>query len=150
MRKEILLSILDQNQMTNSFAFGQITAENSDFRLNQQTASVGFIYRHIGETINLFGTFFGIPTEIQHTTMGQTDSGQGRDIKESRNLIESGYAMLRRLTGNTSDAEWLETIETPFFGEITKVRLFVHILYHSSYHAGQISLIMAKCKNIEA
>ena len=91
--------------MTNSFAFGQITDENTDFRLNKQAASVGFIYRYIGETINLFGTFFGIPTEIQHTTIGQTDDGQGRYIKESLELIESGYVMLRRLIENTSDAE---------------------------------------------
>jgi hypothetical protein len=144
MQNEILLNILDQNQMTNSFAFGNLNDETADFRLNEQTSSAGFIYRHIGETISLFGTFFGIPTETQHTTMGQTDNGQGNNVEESRKLIENGYLMLRNLIENTPDADWLETIETPFFGKVTKIRLFVHILYHSSSHAGQISLILAK------
>lgn len=144
MQKEILLNILDQNQMTNSFSLGSINSENADFKLTNETASAGFIYRHIGETINLFGTFFGIQTEIQNTTMGQTDNGQGRNIAESRELIESGYVMLRNLIENSNDSDWLEIIDTPFFGKITKVRLFSHILYHCSSHAGQISLTLIK------
>ncbi len=84
--------MLVQNQHTCSSAFDQITAEKADLRLNAETASVGFIYRHIGEMMNLFGLFFGLPTDVQNTTMGQADNGLGRDIESSRLLVEQGFA----------------------------------------------------------
>lgn len=146
MQKELLLNILEQNQLTNSFALSNIKDENVNFRLNYQTSSVGFIYRHIGETINLFGTFFDVPTEIQPTTIGQTDNGQGLNIEESSKLIKNGYEMLRELVESMSDSDWLETIETSFFGKISRIRLFAHVLYHNSHHTGQISLILATGK----
>ena len=71
-----------------------IDKENISKKLNEQTSSVGFIYRHIGETMLLFGYFFGMPSEIQNTTMGQQDVGQGEDFEESKKLIEKGYKML--------------------------------------------------------
>ena len=146
MQKEILLNILAQNKATNSFAISQITNDNAGFRLNEQTASAGFICRHIGETINLFGSFFGVPTEIENSTIGETDKGQGESVEESKELIEKGYEMLEKLIKNTPDSDWLETVETPFFGAIPKIRLFAHVLFHSSHHAGQISMILAKGK----
>jgi len=146
MQKEILLNILAQNKATNSFALSQITAENAGFKFNEQANSVGFIYRHIGETINLFGTFFGLSTDIENTTIGETENEQGQNIEESNDLIEKGYEMLQKLIENTPDSDWLEPIETPFSGTIPRVRLFTHILFHSSHHAGQISLILAKGK----
>ncbi len=68
MQKQLLLEMLVQNQLTNSFAFEKITNEDLPKRLNERAASVGFIYRHVGETMNLFGYFFGIPSEIPNTT----------------------------------------------------------------------------------
>ncbi|MEO8073314.1 MAG: DinB family protein [Acidobacteriota bacterium] len=146
MQKEILQNILEQNRTTSSFAFGKITNENADFRLNEKASSAGFIYRHIGETINLFGIFFGIPTDIENTTMGETEIGQGHNLAESEKLVEKGFEMLHKLVENTPDADWLEPIDTPFFGTIPRIRLFAHILFHTSSHAGQISLILAKGK----
>ena len=84
MQKEIVSEILRQNQFTSHFSFDRVTAENASLRLNDKTASIGFIYRHIGETMNLFGQFLGIPTDVTNTTMGQTDNGQGLDVEVSR------------------------------------------------------------------
>jgi uncharacterized damage-inducible protein DinB len=105
---------------------------------------VGFIYRHIGETMLLFGYFFGTPTEIQNTTMGQQDEGQGKDFDESKELIEKGYKMLEDIIESTSNSGWSEIIDTPFFGAVSKAKLFAHILYHNSYHSGQIGLAIKK------
>lgn len=146
MQKEILLNILEQNKTTCSFAFGKITSENSDFRLSEQTSSAGFIYRHIGETINLFGTFFGVSTEIKNTTMGENDDGRDYDLGESKEFIEKGFEMLQNLIENSTDSDWLKIIETPFFGDVPRIRLFAHVLFHTSSHAGQISMILAKGK----
>ncbi len=144
MQKEILIEIVYQNQNTCSYALDRITEHNKNFRLNEKAASIGFIYRHMGETIHLFGTFFGIQTGVQNTTMGQIDSGQEYDLKTSRSMVETGFEMLKKLVEETPDSAWLDQVDTPFFGTVSKARLFSHILYHNSHHCGQISLTLAK------
>ena len=144
MQKEILREMLAQNKTTCSFAFEKITDENTALRLNQEAASVGFIFRHIGETVNLFGQFFGVPTEVRNTTMGQQDSGQPYDLAASRNLVDKGYAIFSKLVEEEPEDAWLDPIETPFFGRVSRARLFSHVLFHNSHHAGQISMTLAR------
>jgi uncharacterized damage-inducible protein DinB len=149
MEKTFLKNILEQNKMTSSFSFNRVSNENADFRLNKHTASIGFIYRHIAETMNLFTTFFGHPTGIQNTTMGKTDTGQGKNVEESRDMIKKGYIILEQIIETTPEEDWLTMIDTPFFGKVTRLRLFSHILFHNSNHAGQISLTLARGGRIE-
>ena len=142
MEKEVLLEILAQNKTTCSFAFDRVTKENLKSRLNEQTASIGFIYRHVGEMINMFGLFFGLPTDVTNTTMGQVDTGQEFDLEVSRYLIEPGYSRFENYINNSTESSWLELIDTPFFGRVSKVRLFSHVLFHNAHHAGQISMTL--------
>lgn len=144
MQKDVLLDIVKQNQVTSHFSFDRVTEENARLRLNDQAASVGFIYRHIGETMNLFGQFFGVPTDVKNTTMGQTDTGEHYDVSQSRALIERGYQMLRNLAETGSEEDWLKPVDTPFFGTVSRARLFAHVLFHNSHHAGQISMTLSK------
>lgn len=144
--KDSLLSIVEQNQLTCSFAFNQITQENSSLRLNSETASVGFIYRHVGEIMLMFGHFFGLPVTTPNTTLGQVDDGRKFNLEESHELIQKGYAMMNDLVKNTPEEEWNQAIETPFFGTSSKIKLFSHILFHTSHHAGQISLTLSRGK----
>jgi uncharacterized damage-inducible protein DinB len=143
MQKDIFLEMVKQNRFTSHFSFDRITEENASLRLNDKTASIGFIYRHIGETINLFGQFFGIPTDVKNTTMGQIDKGEHYDIGHSRELIERGYQTLQELVENSAEEDWLKPVDTPFFGTVSRVRLFAHVLFHNSHHAGQISMTLA-------
>ncbi len=144
MQKEVLLDILRQNQFTTHFALDAVNEENASLKLNAKTASIGFIYRHIGETMNLFGQFFGIPTDVVNTTIGQADNGQGLDVEYSRQLISRGFGALQALAENCADDDWLKTADTPFFGTVTRARLFAHVLFHNAHHAGQISMTLAK------
>jgi uncharacterized damage-inducible protein DinB len=144
MQKEILLEMVKQNQFTSHFSFDKVTEENASLRLNDQTASIGFIYRHIGETISLFGQFFGVPTDVKNTTIGQVDTGQHYDVSQSRELVDRGYKMLQNLVETSSGDDWLKPVDTPFFGTVSRARLFAHVLFHNSHHAGQISMTLAK------
>jgi uncharacterized damage-inducible protein DinB len=94
--------------------------------------------------MNLFGQFFGIPTDVINTTIGQTDNGLVFDVAQSRQLISRGYGALKDLVENSADEDWLEPVDTPFFGTVTRIRLFAHVLFHNSHHAGQISMTLAK------
>lgn len=148
MQKEVLLDMLAQNRTTCSVAFDQITDENLNFRLNEETASIGFIYRHVGEMMNLFGLFFGLPVETHNTTMGELDSGQGQDLVGSQALVAASYAMFQAYVETTADETWHDLIETPFFGSVSRARLFGHVLFHTAHHAGQISLTLSRGKKM--
>jgi uncharacterized damage-inducible protein DinB len=92
----------------------------------------------------MFGYFFDKPIEVQNTTFGKQDEGQGNDFEESRKLIEKGFKMLEEIIETTPISAWSDIIQTPFFGAVSKARLFSHILYHNSYHAGQIALAIKR------
>jgi len=144
MQQQVLLDMLVQNQLTCGSTFDLVTAENGTIRLNPQAASAGFILRHTGEMFIMFGLFFGLPTTVQNSTMGQQDTGQGNDVNSSRQLIEQGYERFRSCIDTTPNEAWLDPIDTPFFGTVSRMRLFSHVLYHNAYHAGQIGLTLAR------
>lgn len=144
MGTEIFKELLAQNIISCGFSLNMVNSENISKSLNENTASVGFIYRHIGETMLMFGYFFGNPSNIQNTTMGKQDEGQGQDFEESKKLIEQGFKLLDEIIESTPISEWSEIVQTPFFGAVSKVRLFSHILYHNSYHSGQIALAIKR------
>jgi len=144
MEKKLFLDLLKQNIQSCSYAFDAINKENSNYRLNESAASVGFIFRHVGETMLLFGNFFSLPTDVKNTTMGKQDTGQGKDLSFSRELLQKGYALLEQIITSTPAEGWFEPVETPFFGTVSKARLFSHILYHNSYHAGQVALTIKR------
>lgn len=140
----IIRLLIDQNKYTSGYTFRKINPENLGWRISPRAASVGFIYRHIGEILLLLGTFLGAATEVSNTTMGFEDTGQGSDLEASHRLVNSGYDMLYYLVETHEPDWWLEKIETPFFGEIERMRMLGHILNHNAHHTGQIALTLAR------
>lgn len=148
MLKEILLQMLEQNYKDCSHFCKNINVENMDFRLTEQTASAGFIYRHIGETTNLIAQFLGYETDVEGTTMGQKDVGIQYNLETSRMYFENGYNTLKKLVANTADNKWLKEIDTTWFGKISRIKLFSILLFHNSHHCGQISSAILKGEKI--
>ncbi|MDO6761717.1 DinB family protein [Tamlana sp. 2_MG-2023] len=149
MQNEILSQLFEQNKKDCSHFCKNINTENSAYRLTAETASVGFIYRHIGETTNLIGQFFGHNTDIEGTTIGKKDTETEFDLETSRMYFENGYNTLDKLIANTSDQEWLEEIETTWFGKIARIKLFSILLNHNTHHCGQISSAIVKGKKFK-
>ena len=146
MHSETLSQLLEQNRKDCSHFCKNINTENSSYRLIEQTASVGFIYRHIGETTNLIGQFFGYETDVEGTTIGKKDTGIEFDLETSRMYFEKGYNTLEKLVAKTSDQEWLDEIDTTWFGKIERIKLLSVLLNHNAHHCGQISSAIVKGK----
>ena len=142
MRRDLLRELLQQNRTTCNFALDRVATDNSGWRLTPDSASIGFIYRHLGETINLFGTFFGEATDVTGTTLGAVDVGEHYDFDTSRELIERGYTMLARVVEECPEDSWYDTVDTPFFGPVSRARLFAHVLYHNAHHCGQLAMCL--------
>lgn len=144
MQKEIMLQQLEQSKMDCSRVLNNINSENAYFRLYEKTASVGFIYRHIGESTNLLTQFFGYKTEVEGTTMGQSDTGRTYDLDKSKEIFEQGYKTLEKIVNKTSENDWLEEIETTWFGKLSRIKLYSITLFHNSHHCGQIASAIVK------
>jgi hypothetical protein len=76
MPKDVLREMVVQNQFTSHFCFDRVTDGNASLRLTDKAASIGFIFRHIGETMNLLAQMLGTPTDVKNTTIGQVDTGE--------------------------------------------------------------------------
>jgi hypothetical protein len=113
MEQQIFRDLLEQNKHSCSFAFNDVNQANAALKLNAKTSSVGFMYRHVAETMLMFGYFLGMPSDVANTTMGQQDIGQGADVAATKSLLDKGFAMLEQLIENTPAGGWNETIDTP-------------------------------------
>ena len=49
MQRTLFLEMIVQNSTTSCYSFNNITDENKKYRLDADTASIGFTYRHIGK-----------------------------------------------------------------------------------------------------
>jgi uncharacterized damage-inducible protein DinB len=142
--KAILTEILAQCRSNCYRVYDKLTPENALLKLNDSTASIGFIFRHTGETMHMLCTFLGYETQVKNSTMSFVDEGQGVNIDESRMLVDSGFRLLESIIESSSEDSWLDNVDTPFFGTVSRVRVFSHIMFHNSYHLGQIGLSLRK------
>jgi hypothetical protein len=58
MQKHVLLEIVKQSQHTNHFSFDRVTEETANLRLNDKTASIGFI-EHVPRIVESGGRRLG-------------------------------------------------------------------------------------------
>jgi hypothetical protein len=48
-------------------------------------------------------------------------------LDKIKKLLDKGFNLLEAIIENTTANGWSEVIETPFFGSVSKARLFAHI-----------------------
>jgi hypothetical protein len=143
MLQQIMLQQLEESKNECLHHIQKINSNNQQLRLTSTTASVGFIYRHIAETTVLIAQFFGYPTQVQGSTMGQQDTGIEYDLAESEQIFHEGYNSLEMLLNETSEKDWLQEIETSWFGKISRIKLYSILLFHNAHHCGQMASALA-------
>lgn len=144
----LLLQIFEINVLKINGLLGRLTAENSQNRINPQTATAGFYMRHIAEAqLLLCKLFFDTTTELPYgapqTMRVASDDGRLFDVEETRQIMELGYDTIRKAIADTSEETWNAPKPT-FFGEGNRIQGMARLINHSSHHCGQIELAIKK------
>ncbi|MFD2569838.1 DinB family protein [Spirosoma soli] len=147
MTTEFLIQLWQINQSTVSGPIRKLTAENYRNRLTPETASAGFIALHTAEAMHrfakiMFNREITIPFQA---TGGVSDDGKQLDLSSIQQAVDDSFAMIADHIRQTNDAQWAETIASPF-GEVSRMQVLVFLMHHNSYHAGQISQAIKKGK----
>jgi uncharacterized damage-inducible protein DinB len=144
----LLLQTFEINILKINGLLSRLTNENSQNRINHQTATAGFYMRHIAEAqILLCKLFFDTTVELPYskplTMRVASDDGQLYDVEETHQLMELGYDTLRKAIAKTTTKTWNEPKPT-FFGEGNRIQGLARLINHSSHHCGQIELAIKK------
>ncbi len=120
-------------------------AQESDLlkRNGDSPNSAGFLIRHTAEVELLFAkNVFGLSEVkiVAKTLIAGRDTGEWTNLAELKEISAYAAAMLEKAIMATDD--WNVVIETKEFGKKTKAEAFGRIVTHTSYHAGQLALIL--------
>jgi uncharacterized damage-inducible protein DinB len=113
-------------------------------KLSPSPNSIGFLIRHIGDVEMLFAkNVFG--DSLLHvsakTVIAQKDTGEWTNLAALMEYQLLAFQSLRNIVAAQSDDDWQSVISTKEFGTKTKAEAFGRIISHTTYHAGQISVI---------
>lgn len=110
-----------------------------------ESNSVGFLLRHIAEVEHLFAkNIFGLDIKVTLHTVGKGvhDTGKFTDLKNELDFLNEAAAVMEKAILKHKEDEWQHNISTPEFGTLTKAEALARIISHTSYHAGQVGLIL--------
>lgn len=135
-------------------ALAQLTDDNRHKRLSPESASAGFMLQHLAESIfPILHHTLGAPMPeglVLRTTRGTKDEGQAGDPAYIQALIEMAYNHAEQALATLTDAQLDETVETKFWGTLTRAEVFGLIMYHNAYHIGQAMLAIKRGRVQEA
>ena len=107
--------------------------------------SAGFIIRHIGDVEFLFAkNVFGDEAlkVSAKTVIAQKDTGEWTDLQSLIQYQQDSFEALKAIVEKQTEADWNSSISTKEFGTKTKVQAFGRIISHTTYHAGQLAMIV--------
>lgn len=123
------------------------TLTESDLRkrLGNSPNSVGFLMRHIGDVELLFAkNVFGDDSikVTAKTVIAKADTGEWTNLDELKAYVKTSKEQLQAIVVQQTDADWEDSISTKEFGTKTKAEAFGRIISHTTYHAGQMAIIL--------
>lgn len=110
-------------------------------RLHPDSASAGWLLRHIAEVELLFAkNVFGRELSVKAQTIGPIgkDRGQFNELQPLLYLIEEAGQELGQSISSIDN--WEEEVTTAEFGTVSKAEALGRISTHTAYHAGQLAL----------
>lgn len=126
------------NQLSN------LSEEDLTKKLLPSPNSIGFLIRHIGDVELLFAkNVFGANETkvIAKTVITQKDTREWTNLNELLGYVNHSFNALQSIVIKQEETDWETIIKTKEFGAKTKSEAFGHIISHTTYHAGQLTII---------
>lgn len=114
-------------------------------KLPPSVNSVGFLIRHIGDVELLFAKNVFGASDIKvsaNTVIDKYDTGEWIDLNSLKEYVSLSFEKLKEIVGTQLDEDWETNITTKEFGTKTKAEAFGRIVSHTTYHAGQLAIIV--------
>ena len=114
-------------------------------KLPPSVNSVGFLIRHIGDVELLFAKNVFGATDIKvsaKTVIDKYDTGEWTDLEGLKEYVNFSFEKLKEIVASQSDEDWETTITTKEFGTKSKAEAFGRIVSHTTYHAGQLAIVL--------
>ncbi|HNR55330.1 MAG TPA: DinB family protein [Flavobacteriales bacterium] len=144
-RPPALLALFTEGRTRFTKLLDQLTAADLTKKLAPAPNSAGFLIRHIGDVELLFAKnvfkLEGVQVHASTVAKGH-DTGEWTDLAALKAYVQESADTLRRTIEATPDADWDTVIETKEFGRKTKAEALGRIVTHTTYHAGQLALVL--------
>ena len=146
-KQETIIEFINGNQKKIDALMNKLTPENSMFRISPESATAGFYMRHIGEAMHSIANMgFQSGMSFQPQTLRQpADPGHAFDLSETKQFVDSGFDLLRKIVNERPNSE-IDIVFSSPFGDQTLLSMMSFTLNHNSHHAGQIELTIKKGK----
>lgn len=123
----------------------KIRTEELPKKLGDSPNSAGFLIRHIGDVELLFARNVFKLADVRvsaKTVIAQKDTGEWTHLQELLDYQEYAYETLKKAIQQVDDEGWDEEIETKEFERKTKAAALGRIVSHTTYHAGQLAIVL--------
>jgi uncharacterized damage-inducible protein DinB len=141
----LLLSLWEEGRTRFSRLLEQLKEEDLKKTLPPAPNSVGFLIRHIADVELLFAKNVFNATDVEvhaRTIIAQKDSGEWTNLSELLSYQQLSYSTLKKILSQQTDDDWMSTITTKEFGTKTKAEALGRIVTHTTWHAGQMAIIL--------
>ncbi|HPN37581.1 MAG TPA: DinB family protein [Melioribacteraceae bacterium] len=119
-----------------------VTKEHMNYKLHPMSNSLGFLMLHIAEVEIVFGNFvFGFNYPLKSKTFKKEEGVTFDNLEETLEMLNKVNLLMEEAIGNSEEDSWEKIVKTPI-GEFTKYDAIARIIAHTSYHSGQIGLIL--------
>lgn len=111
--------------------------------LGNSTNSAGFLIRHIADVELLFSkNVFGLQDVkiVAKTLIAGKDTGEWTNLEKLLSFEQYAFETLGNAISEQDN--WNEIIETKEFGKKTKAEALGRITTHTTYHTGQLAIIL--------
>jgi uncharacterized damage-inducible protein DinB len=141
----LLLSLWQEGRTRFSQLLEHIKEEDLKKTLAPAPNSVGFLIRHIGDVELLFAknVFNAADVEVHaKTVIAKTDTGEWTNLSELLLYQQISYNTLKKILMSQAEDDWEKAISTKEFGTKTKAEALGRIVTHTTWHAGQMAIIL--------
>ena len=145
MNKSALLASLWEEGRTR---FSQLLEQVKEDDLKKTLAppnSVGFLIRHVADVELLFAKNVFNATDIEvhaKTVVAKKDTGEWTNLSELVSYQQLSYSTLKKILLEQTEEDWEKAITTKEFGTKTKAEALGRIVTHTTWHAGQMAIVL--------